>query len=178
MGFWNSLGNIVESFDPFTGFGAATGMGYTGGSVTRSLGWDPTGQNQVAPTGTASQMEANIEAAQMANWETQYKPLELQQLQQSSLNNPDILPDAVNKAEATATAASSTAASEGQRVLSSRGITATPGQQTAMNRMNNLNTAATTAGAANRARQTVATNDELIALGSAPSPNVAGKSLQ
>jgi hypothetical protein len=60
--------------------------------------------------------------------------------------------------------------------MASQGVVATP-QQTAVNsRLNNLSRAQMVAGAQNTARQNVATQDELISLGSAPNPNVAQQS--
>ena len=116
--------------------------------------------------------------AKWQNWESTYKPVELNLLQQSSLNNPNVLTGAVNDATATATGENTAMSGVATRQLASRGITATPGQRVAIDRMQNLSGAANIAGSQNRARQNVMTQDELIALGSAPNPvsamNIAG----
>jgi hypothetical protein len=127
---------------------------------------------QLSPTGKATDMAASVLAAEMQNWETTYKPVELNLLNQSSLNNPNVLPDAINSATQTAQAENTAMTGVAQQQLASRGITATQGQTTAINRMQNLSGAANVAGAQNRARQNVMTQDELIALGTAPNPNL------
>ena len=133
---------------------------------------------QLSPTGDASSLAAEVLQGEMQNWESTYKPVELNLLGQSSLNNPNVLPTAINDATATAGAENTAMAGVATQQLASRGITATPGQTTAINRMQNLSGAANIAGAQNQARQNVMTQDELIALGSAPNPvsamNIAG----
>ena len=131
---------------------------------------------QIAPTGTAQGMAAKVLAAEFANWETQYKPVEQNLLMQTSFNNPEILTDAVNQATTNATGAADSMQGVEARQMASQGVVATP-QQTAVNsRLNNLSRAQMVAGAQNTARQNVATQDELIAIGSAPNPNPAAQS--
>jgi hypothetical protein len=121
-------------------------------------------------------MAAKVLAAEFANWETQYKPVEQNLLMQTSFNNPEILTDAVNQATTNATGAADSMQGVEARQMASQGVVATP-QQTAVNsRLNNLSRAQMVAGAQNTARQNVATQDELISLGSAPNPNVAQQS--
>ncbi len=130
----------------------------------------------VAPTGTASGMAAKVLAAEFSNWETQYKPVEQNLLMQTSFNNPEILTDAVDQATTNATGAADAMQGVEARQMASQGVVATP-QQTAVNsRLNNLSRAQMVAGAQNTARQNVATQDELIAIGSAPNPNPAAQS--
>ena len=131
---------------------------------------------QIAPTGTAQGMAAKVLAAEFANWETQYKPVEQNLLMQTSFNNPEILTDAVNQATTNATGAADSMQGVEARQMASQGVVATP-QQTAVNsRLNNLSRAQMVAGAQNTARQNVATQDELIAVGSAPNPSPAAQS--
>jgi hypothetical protein len=121
-------------------------------------------------------MAAKVLAAEFANWETQYKPVEQNLLMQTSFNNPEILTDAVNQATTNATGAADSIQGVEARQMASQGVVATP-QQTAVNsRLNNLSRAQMVAGAQNTARQNVATQDELIAIGSAPNPNPAAQS--
>lgn len=142
----------------------------------RGVQQQPAIPGQLNTSGSAADMASSVLAAEMANWETQYKPVELNLLNQSSLNNPNVLPDAINNATTTAEASNTAMQGIQQRQLASRGIVATQGQQMAMDRLSNLSGAANVAGARNQARQNVATQDELIALGTAPSPNIVQQS--
>ena len=162
--------NTQATYNPATGTWTAPGG--------QQLVAAPQQVGQLSETGDASSMAAAVLQGEMQNWESTYEPVELNLLQQSSLNNPNVLPSAVNDATSTATAENTAMAGVATRQLASRGITATPGQTTAINRMQNLSGAANIAGAENQARQNVMTQDELIALGSAPNPvsamNIAG----
>ncbi len=158
------LGADAPQYNPETGQWIAN-SGQVLGQTT------PVGQ--LSPSGDASTMAAEVLQGEMQNWESTYKPVELNLLGQSSLNNPNVLPSAINDATATATAENTAMAGVAQRDLSSRGIAATPGQQTAINRMQNLSGAANIAGAQNQARSNVMSQDELIALGSVPNPTSA-----
>ena len=133
----------------------------------------------VNPNGDPNSTEATILQDQMANWEQVYKPVELNLLQQSSLENPNVLTNAIDTASTTAAQTNTAMQGVEQRQLASRGIAATPQQQQVDARLNSLNGAANVAGAQNQARQTVSTNNQLIAMGSAPNPNlVNGQQLQ
>ena len=131
---------------------------------------------QVAPTGTASGMAAKVLAAEFSNWETQYKPVEQNLLMQTSFNNPEILTDAVDQATTNATGAADTMQGVEARQMAAQGVVATPQQAEVNSRLNNLSRAQMVAGAQNTARQNVATQDELIAIGAAPNPNPAAQS--
>ncbi len=119
--------------------------------------------------GDANTVAANLIQSQYANWQKNFLPIELQTLQQSSLNNPNVLPDAVNKAAGTATATADTMQGVNQRQLSGLSVAATPGQQQASNRVLNMSRASSVAGAENQARTNVAATDDMIALGGLPS---------
>lgn len=184
--------DLVETVDPFTGFGALTGRGASGGAITRSLGWDPLGSTPtvsgqapyagsydpsgnyvpIQPVGSAQDMAAQILASEFSSWEQTFKPIESKMLNQSSLNNPNILPDAVNKATADTGTAYDAMSGAQQRKLAAQGVNASPAQQQASRRILSLSKAAAVAGAQNQARQGVATQDELIALGTAPNPQM------
>ena len=169
--YLGELGNLFLSTDPSTVASNKLATAATGHPVIP--------YNQVGPGQTdtsASQTEADILAEQMQNWQQVYQPVELAQIQQSSLMNSNVLPDALNAATTTAQQSSATMQGMEQRQMAARGIQATPEQQIVNTRMNSLNTAANVAGAQNKARQTVATQDELIAMGSAPNPNVVNGS--
>ena len=163
--------NIGPSINPLNSaatYNATTGTWTAPGG--QQLVAAPQQVGQLSETGDASSMAAEVLQGEMQNWESTYEPVELNLLGQSSLNNPNVLPTAINDATATATSENTAMAGAATRQLASRGITATPGQTTAINRMQNLSGAANIAGAQNQARQNVMTQDELIALGSAPNP--------
>jgi len=127
---------------------------------------------QVDMSGKATDIAAQLLAAQYQNWQDQFKPVELSLISQSSLNNPDVLTNAVKQAGTTANQAYDTMAGVEQRQLAARGITPNSQQSDVSNRLRNLSRGAAVAGAENTARQNVATQDELIALGTAPNPNI------
>lgn len=155
------LGTNAPQYNPMTGQWIAA-SGQVMGQTT------PVGQ--LSTSGDASTMAAEVLQGEMQNWENTYKPVELNLLGQSSLNNPNILPTAINQATQTATAENTAMAGVAQQQLSARGIAATPGQTVDINRLQNLSGAANIAGAQNRARSQVMSQDEIIALGSAPNP--------
>jgi hypothetical protein len=121
-------------------------------------------------------MAAQVLAAQFADWEKTYKPVELNLLGQSSLQNPEVLTNAVGQAGTQANQAYDAMEGVQQRQMSSRGIAPTAQQQETSQRLTGLSRASSVAGAQNRARQQVATQDELIAWGSAPNPNLVRQS--
>lgn len=127
---------------------------------------------QLTPYGSASEMAARTLDAQYANWETQFMPIELDLLNQSSLNNPDILPTALNRADATVNQVFDSMAGVEQRKLASRGITPNADESMVSSRVRNLSRAAAIAGAENRTREQIAAQDEQIALGSVPNQNI------
>jgi hypothetical protein len=130
----------------------------------------------ISPTGSAADMSAQILAAEYSNWEQQFKPIEQTLLGQSSLQDPNILTDAVSQAGTAAGQTADTMQGVEQRAMESRGIAPTAQQQMVNTRLNGLSRAASVAGAQNQARQQVSTQDELIAIGSAPNPNIATQS--
>lgn len=126
----------------------------------------------LTPGSSAEDNAAAVLAAEIQNWQDVYKPVELGLLQQSSLNNPSVLTDAVNQAGNNAYQTYNTMAGVQERQLAAQGIAATPQQQATMARVRSLSEAKAVAGAQNKARANVALNDQLIAVGSAPNPNV------
>ena len=170
-------------YDPDTGkwYEYRPGSGVYSGDTTGS--WyeipgmnmqDPAGD--VAPGGKASEMAAGVLREEFKNWWQQYRPVELNLLNQTSFNNPEILKSAVNQAETNATSAADAMTGIENRQMASQGVVATPGQESVISRLNNLSRAQMVSGAKNTARQQVSRQDELIATGSAPNPNPAAQS--
>lgn len=119
--------------------------------------------------GDANNIAASLVRSQYANWEKNFKPIELQALQQSSLNNPNVLSDAVDEATVRATSLSDNLAGVERRQLSGLGVAPTEQQSAVSSRVRNLNRAGIMASAQNNARSNVAATDEMIALGGIPS---------
>jgi len=130
------------------------------------------GQNLVAPEGKAQDIAAAVLAAQFKDWEDTYKPIELDLLGQSSLNNPGVLTTAVDNASTTANQTYDALSGVQSRRMMAQGVAPNAQQQAVSGRMMSLSRGAAVAGAENAARQQIATQDELIALGTAPNPNI------
>jgi hypothetical protein len=171
----------MRLYDPTTGTWydytpATSGGGGEGGDSGSPASLNPApykgGPNILQPGATASESASQILAAEMQQWETTYRPVEMNLLNQSSLNNPNVLPDAVNSATTTTNEAYDAMAGVGKRQMAARGITPTADQAAVSNRLTGLSRAAAVAGAQNNARQMVSTQDQLIALGSAPNPQI------
>lgn len=134
----------------------------------------PGGTGLIAPEGSASDMAAQVLAGEFENWRQQFKPLELNLLNQSSLNNPQVLTDAVSKAGTIANQSFDAMGGVRRRRLAAQGVAPTADQQMVTDRISSLSKAAAVAGAENKARQQVEANDEMIALGVSPNPNLIG----
>lgn len=130
------------------------------------------------PLSGASDMAAAILASEFTNWEKQFKPIEMNLLDQSSLNNPQILTDAVTQAGTQANQTFDSLAGVESRQLAARGINPNSQQQEVSSRLRNLSRATAVAGAENQARANVASQDELIALGSVPNNNIVQGSIR
>jgi hypothetical protein len=157
----------MQVFDP------TIGSWYDPATHPFGSGYTPAGSGSfVWPQGGASNTAAQLLAAQMQDWEQTYKPVELNLLSESSVNNPEVLSKAVGQAGTNVT--QSYGAMEGvqQRQMAAQGIAPTPQQAAVMKRMNNLSMGTAMASGENQARKQVAYQDDLIALGSAPNPNV------
>ncbi len=153
-------------------------LGSTGNTDEYAMRGTYAGNNYIPlnTSGNAQNMAANILASEFANWESVFKPVELNLLGQSSLNNPQVLTQAVGQAGNAANQTFDTLAGVERRQLAARGIAPNAQQQQVSDRIRSLSRAAGVAGAENRARANVATQDELIALGSAPNPNIVQSS--
>ena len=118
--------------------------------------------------GDANAIASKLIQSQFAQWQQTFQPIELQTLQQSSLNNPNILPQAVDQAKTMANATADTMAGVNQRSISRLGIAPTEQQAGVSNRLLNLSRASAVAGSENMARGNVAATDDMIALGGIP----------
>ena len=134
--------------------------------------------NPAMAMGNPRLTDAKILAAQFNDWESTYKPVELNLIQQSSMGNAGVLPGAVDTATTSAGQTYDAMAGVEQRQLAARGIVASPEQQAVMTRLTGLSKAQAITAAANTARQQVSSNDEMIAMGSAPNPNIVRPGLQ
>lgn len=156
------------------------GAGMVGGdAITRQQAreqWQAENPNLLPEGGSAEDMSTYLLAAEFLDWESTYQPIELNLLGQSSLNNPEVLTGAIDRATGAVNQAYDTLGGVQDRQMAARGLVATGQQQEVADRLTGLSRAAAVAGAQNRARQQVATQDELIALGTAPNPNIIQQS--
>lgn len=111
--------------------------------------------------------------SQYEDWKKTFMPIELQQLQQVSFNNPTVLPNALKESEATVR--KSFGSMEGVLERQNRGLGLMPTQREgdAAKRMMDLNEASTLASAKNATRSNVRQMDEAILMGATPNPNIA-----
>ena len=126
---------------------------------------DPTQMNPQA-------LAAQLLQSQFAEWESTYKPIEQELMNQLSFDNPNVLNTAIGKADTAAQGVSSSMAGILQRTNAARGISPTQQQDTVSNRILNLNTASNIASAENTTRANVRTQDDQILLGATPNLNV------
>ena len=122
--------------------------------------------------GNADQTASNVLAAQWAEWQKTFQPIELAALQQNSLNNPQVLTDAVNLASTTAEGNAAAMPGMIQRRQAGLGIKPTAQQDAVSNRILNVEGAKHEAGAMNQARSNVATLDEELLLGTVQNMNL------
>ena len=137
--------------------------------------FDTKGGNLVDPdmsSQSAAGMAATILRAQFQDWQTTFMPIELNAMQQLSFNNPEVLTKATDKAKETATGAYGAMRGVLDRQNFSQGILPTPQQANVSKRLMDLNKAAATAGAENKAREDVRANDSAVILGTAPNPEI------
>jgi hypothetical protein len=109
---------------------------------------------------------------QYQDWESSFKPIELQALSQISTNNAAVLPDALQEARDTVTDSYRSMEGIADRQNRGLGITQTPQQSKTSKRLLDLNKSLSAAGAENTTRSNVRQMDEQLLMGAAPNPNV------
>jgi hypothetical protein len=125
-------------------------------------------------SGGADSIASQVLAAQWAQWQMTFQPIEEAALQQSSLVNPQVLTDAVNKAKSTAQATYNSMPSMLERRQAGLGVTPTAQQSKVSNRIMNVDKTQAIVGAENQARANIAQEDELLLLGQLPNLKVGG----
>lgn len=126
---------------------------------------DPTNND---PNATA----AKLLRAQFEEWQKSFKPIELNAMKGVSFNNPNVLPEAINKATGTAIRQADTMRGVLSRSNASMGIVPTAQQEKVSNRILNLDRSTAVAEASNKARENVRLQDEQILLGGVPNQNI------
>jgi hypothetical protein len=127
--------------------------------------------------GSAHNLAAQLLQAQFENWQKNFQPIELAEMNQLSFNNPRVLTDAVDKARASASGMSEATGGILGRQNKAMGIQESHTQQQASRRIMDLSRAANIAGSENQARSNVAAQDQQILLGTAPNPNIVKQAL-
>jgi hypothetical protein len=105
---------------------------------------------------------ANLLQQQFKDWQTTFEPVELQALNQVSLNNSAVLPNALQEADANVSGAYGQMPGILSRQNRALGINPTPQQTKSTNRMINVNQSLATAGAENTARAGVRQMDQQL----------------
>lgn len=126
-----------------------------------------------SPPNATAEKTAELLKAQFADWESTFKPIELQALQQVSLNNSAVLPNALNEAKENVSDAYGALPGIMERQNRGLGINPTEQQKSITKRVMNVNQGAATAGAENTARAGVRQLDEELLMGTTPNPNIA-----
>jgi len=126
---------------------------------------------------SAYDLTAKLLKEQFEDWQNTFAPIELQALNQVSLNNSSILPTALDEARKGAEGSYDATSGVLERQNRALGIAPTSQQAATTKRILNVNQGAATAGAENRARANVRSMDEQILMGTTPNPNIA-KQLQ
>jgi hypothetical protein len=119
---------------------------------------------------------ARLIAEQFSEWERLFKPIELQALSQVSSNNPQVLTDAVNKAQRNAEGTSNAMYGITERENAAMGVTPNAQQKVATGRILDINKSLNVAAAENTARTQQRALDEQILMGAAPNPNIVNSS--
>jgi len=165
-----AVGGFVASPDPVSGMLTAS---VPAGEKTLEGLWKSIFPEANPVENTAADMTAKLLQEQFADWEQTFKPIELQALNQVSLNNAAVLPGALDEAKAGVDSAYSSIPGMLERQNRSLGIEPTAQQNKSTQRMMNVNQSLATAGAENSARSNVRQLDEQILMGSTPNPNIA-----
>ena len=185
---------MIYSYDPGNSGGVAYDPTKSGTDVSPA----PTNPVQITPpdpnseegggsSGSAADMTAQLLRDQFADWQKLFMPIELNQMQQLSFNNPGVLDNAVQQAGGAALQQSETMyGNEGQlkdnpnqvfgvleRQNRAMGITPTAQQSAVTRRLMDLNKAQNVAGAENTAREDVRLQDSAILMGQLPNPNIS-----
>lgn len=114
---------------------------------------------------SAYDMASRLLKAQFREWENTFKPIEQKLLNQLSFNNPNILTEAVQQAQATAQIESGATLGMLSRQNRSLGIMPTVAQKKTTERIQNLSTGLNIASAKNEAREFQRNLDEQILMG-------------
>lgn len=124
-------------------------------------------------TGDVAFRTGELLRKQFEDWQKTFMPIELQALKQISMNNPEVLPAAIEDTEKTVQGSFGAMRGVLERQNNALGIQPTEGQTTASKRLLNLGEASTMASAKNATRANVRQMDEAILMGATPNPNIA-----
>lgn len=121
----------------------------------------------------ADQMTANLLKAEFAEWESTFKPIELNLMNELSFNNPSVLSNAINTAQEKAESSYGSMSGIVNRQNRALGIRPTEQEAATSKRLMDLGKALSVSDAKNTARSNVRQMDEALLMGTMPNPNVA-----
>jgi hypothetical protein len=184
MGFWESIGRIGgnDKYGDWNMWGAlgesdaekdANQNASNAAASAAKTEEYYTSRGLVNPNlGDANVTASKLLRAQFDEWSKSFKPIELSAMNQLSFNNPNVLPEAIAKAKTAAVGQADTMRGVLSRSNSALGVAPTSQQAMVSNRILDLDRSRAVAGAENRARENVRTQDEQILLGGVPNMNV------
>lgn len=117
-------------------------------------------------------ISAALLAAQFQNWQANFKPIELQAIDQISFNNPEVMTQALGKAQGAVESAYSAMPGILERQNEALGIAPTQQQAATSRRLMDYNKALSTVAASNQARANIRAEDEQLLMGVSPNPNI------
>lgn len=148
---------------------AALGMYGTGNSLKDLFGGGDGGGRD--DSGDVAFQTGELLRKQFEDWEKTFKPIELQALQSMSMNNPAVLPKALQ--DTRETVSQSYGAMEGVLKRQNEGLGLNPEPTATSRRLMNLSEGAAMAGGQNTTRANVRQMDEMLLMGATPNPNIA-----
>lgn len=175
----SDLGNMFGGkLRDYNWFGRAGGFFMSGGSPGNLLATgllnEPLlgdGDGGRDDSGDVAFQTGELLRKQFEDWEKTFKPIELQALQSMSMNNPAVLPKALQ--DTRETVSQSYGAMEGVLKRQNEGLGLNPEPTATSRRLMNLSEGAAMAGGQNTTRANVRQMDEMLLMGATPNPNIA-----
>lgn len=168
----DSIWDITQVWSGLSAFAdplMALGNYGTGNSLTNLFGGGGDGGRD--DSGDVAFKTGELLRKQFEDWEKTFKPIELQALQSISMNNPSVLPKALQDTRETVN--QSYRAMDGVLKRQNEGLGLDTEPTATSRRLTNLSENAALAGGQNTTRANVRQMDEMLLMGATPNPNIA-----
>lgn len=169
--FWSQIQNPMRALGIFSGAIGDPLATLFGVGMDQLLGSDDGGGRD--SSGDVAFMTGQLLKSQYEDWKKTFMPIELRALKEISINNPSVLPTALDEASGTVKNLFGTMEGVLERQNRSLGLTPTTSQANATKRIMDLGEASTLASAKNATRSNVRQMDDALLMGSVPNPNIA-----